>query len=114
MGNLPSHVHVDQRRSGFVWWLRKYAPGDATLAWLEAEARAARRGLWSQASPIAPWDSRQHRALPAGLATQVIGNQQSLVYHRATCASVARMAATNRVTFTSEAAGYRPGKDCFK
>ena len=41
-----------------------------------------------------------------------------LVYHRATCASVARMTATNRVTFVSEAAaaaaGYRPGRDCFK
>ena len=105
-------------RSGLAWWYRKYTPGDATLAWLEAEARGARRGLWSQASPIPPWDWRHHTGLPAGLATQVIGNQRSLVYHRATCANAARMTTTNRVTFTSEAAaaaaGYRPGKDCFK
>jgi endonuclease YncB( thermonuclease family) len=39
-------------RSGYAWWYRTYAPGDATLAWLETEARGARRGLWSQASPI--------------------------------------------------------------
>jgi methylphosphotriester-DNA--protein-cysteine methyltransferase len=40
------------------------------------------------------------------------------VYHRPTCANAARMTGTNRVTFTSEAAaaaaGYRPGKDCYK
>jgi hypothetical protein len=54
----------------------------------------------------------------SGLATQVIGKRKSLVHHRATCANAARMTATNRVTFASEkeaaAAGYRPGKDCFK
>ena len=50
-------------RSGLAWWYRKYAPGDATLERFEAEARGARRGLWSQASPIAPWDWRQHTTL---------------------------------------------------
>ena len=59
-----------------------------------------------------------NKGLPAALATQVIGNRKSLVYHRATCANAVRMTATNRVTFASEkeaaAAGYRPGKDCFK
>jgi hypothetical protein len=101
-----------------AWWYKKYAPGDATLARLEAEARAAKRGLWAQASPIAPWDWRQHKGLPAALATQVIGNRRSLVYHRATCPNAAKMTGANRVTFASEtaaaAAGYRPGKDCYK
>jgi hypothetical protein len=105
-------------RSGFAWWYQKYAPADTTLEQLEAEARATRRGLWSQASPIPPWDWRKHTGLPAGLATQVIGNRRSLVYHRATCANAAKMTGTNRVTFASEAAaaaaGYRPGKDCYK
>jgi len=78
-------------RSGFAWWSRKYVPGDTTLERLEAEARGARRGLWSQASPIAPWEWRRHPRLPAGLATQVIGNRRSLVYHRATCANATRM-----------------------
>ena len=104
--------------SGFAWWYRKAAPGDATLAWLETEGRAARRGLWSQASPIALWDWRQHRALPAGLATLDIGNQRTLVYHRATCANGARMTATNLATFTSEAAAattwYHTGEGGFK
>jgi micrococcal nuclease len=114
-GRTPNHELV---RSGLAWWFEKYAPGDATLARLEAEAREARRGLWSQPHPIPPWDWRQHKGLPAGLATQVIGNRRSLVYHRPTCASVARIAGTNRVTFPSEtaatAAGYRPGRDCYK
>jgi micrococcal nuclease len=97
---------------------QKYAPGDATLARLEAEAREARRGLWSQPHPIPPWDWRRHVGLSPELAAQVIGNRRSLVYHRPTCANAARMTGTNRVTFTSEAAaeaaGYRPGKDCYK
>jgi micrococcal nuclease len=105
-------------RAGLAWWYRRYAPADVTLARMEAEARGAGRGLWSQVSPIPPWNWRQHTGLPVGLATQVIGNRRSLVYHRATCASAARMTGTNRVTFTSEgdaaAAGYRPGKDCYK
>ena len=42
-------------RSGHAWWYRKYAPSDGTLAKLEAEARAAKRGLWSQPGAVAPW-----------------------------------------------------------
>jgi micrococcal nuclease len=105
-------------RLGMAWWFQAYAPGDRMLERLETEAREAKRGLWSQPSPIPPWDRRQHTRLPAGLATQVVGNRRSLMYHRATCASAARMTGTNRVAFTSEAAaaaaGYRPGMDCFK
>jgi endonuclease YncB( thermonuclease family) len=34
--------------SGMAWWYRKYADKDRMLARLEAEARQAKRGLWSQ------------------------------------------------------------------
>jgi endonuclease YncB( thermonuclease family) len=39
--------------AGMVWWYRQYTPGDATLSTLEAEARAAKRGLWRD--PHAVW-----------------------------------------------------------
>lgn len=48
-------------RAGLAWWYRQYAPADATLAALEAEARAARRGLWAEADPLPPWEYRAGR-----------------------------------------------------
>ena len=45
-------------RSGLAWWYRRYAPADKTLERLENEARRARRGLWSDRSPVAPWEWR--------------------------------------------------------
>lgn len=101
-------------RSGYAWWFRKYAPRDSTLERLEAEARDAGRGLWTQKNPVPPWDWRQHLVPTA----EVVGNRRSLVYHRPSCSNAARIAEKNRVSFDSEAAavkaGYRPGKDCFK
>ncbi|MSR24615.1 MAG: endonuclease [Nitrospiraceae bacterium] len=47
-------------REGFCWWYRKYAAGDTTLERLETEAREAKRGLWTDANPIPPWEWR-HR-----------------------------------------------------
>jgi micrococcal nuclease len=112
-GRLLNHELV---RSGFAWWFSTYAPADATLERLEAEARQAKRGLWSQPHPIPPWDWRHHTGLPSELATSVIGNRRSGVYHRPTCPNAARTSEKNRIIFRSEAAaaaaGYRPGKDC--
>jgi endonuclease YncB( thermonuclease family) len=51
-------------KAGMAWWYRRYAPGDVTLARLEAEAQASRRGLWAQASPVPPWDWRRGRGCP--------------------------------------------------
>lgn len=95
-----------------------YAPGDRILETFEREARAARRGLWSQPNPIPPWDWRGNTRLPVEVAAKVIGNQSSRVYHRATCPNAAKIAARNRVSFSSaraaSAAGYRAGRDCFR
>ena len=46
-------------RAGLAWWYRKYAPDDGTLAQLEADARAAKRGLWADAEPVPPWEWRR-------------------------------------------------------
>jgi len=45
--------------TGYAWWYQKYAPRDAELAALEAEARRQRRGLWADSNPIPPWEWRK-------------------------------------------------------
>lgn len=57
-GRSLSHILVAE---GFAWHYRQYAPHDATLARLEQSARAARRGLWQDPSPVPPWQWRKAR-----------------------------------------------------
>jgi endonuclease YncB( thermonuclease family) len=56
-GRSLSHTMVAE---GMAWHFRKYS-SDTSLAHAEALARAARRGLWADASPQAPWDYRASR-----------------------------------------------------
>lgn len=44
-------------KEGFAWWDRRSAPDDRRLEKLELKARKARRGLWSDENPTAPWDA---------------------------------------------------------
>ena len=45
---------------GMAWHFLKYAPADLRLADAEKAARAGKRGLWSDAAPVAPWEWRKH------------------------------------------------------
>lgn len=63
-GRLVAEVRADGRsanaeqvRRGMAWVYRKYSD-DAALLALEAEARNARRGLWADPDPVAPWEWR--------------------------------------------------------
>lgn len=64
---LLAIVHLEGRdmnralvEAGHAWAYRRYLRrADRALCTLEAEARAARRGVWARESPRAPW---QHRA----------------------------------------------------
>lgn len=47
--------------AGLAWWYRQYAPHDARLEALEAEARRARRGLWADRDPVPSWEFRRER-----------------------------------------------------
>ena len=47
-------------REGLAWYYRRYA-NDPDYEKLESDARAAKRGLWSEPSPIPPWKFRADR-----------------------------------------------------
>ena len=42
-----------------AWHSVKYARADLALADSDKEARAARRGLWVDPAPVAPWEFRK-------------------------------------------------------
>ena len=62
-------VNLTQVQRGFAWHYKAYAreqsPSDRqTYAVAEDDARAARRGLWADDGPTAPWDYRKAKREP--------------------------------------------------
>lgn len=51
-------ISAEQVKQGMAWVYRKYSK-DKTLLVFENEAKAAKRGLWVDAEPTAPWDWRK-------------------------------------------------------
>lgn len=49
------NVNLAMVRAGMAWHYVAYAKKEHELAEAEQEARAARRGLWADRSPVAPW-----------------------------------------------------------
>ena len=47
-------------RAGLAWWNSKYARKDTVLKQLQQEAKQAKRGLWQDKKPVAPWQHRAH------------------------------------------------------
>lgn len=54
-------VNAEQVRRGMAWVFKRYAPKNSPLYQLEAGARAAQLGIWSDPNPVAPWEWRQKR-----------------------------------------------------
>lgn len=48
-------ANAAQVRSGMAWVYDRYSTSDSPLYALQDEARSARRGLWVDADPVAPW-----------------------------------------------------------
>lgn len=46
-------------QQGFAWWYQSFAKKDTRLEELQNEAKAARRGLWSDKAPVPPWEWRK-------------------------------------------------------
>ena len=65
---LPGGTSLNQElvRAGLAWHYVRYAPHDTTLRELEAQARAAKAGLWADAHPIAPWEWRKMQRTGGG------------------------------------------------
>jgi endonuclease YncB( thermonuclease family) len=47
-------------KDGFAWHYKQYSK-ERQLAQLEDEARAAKRGLWADKDPVAPWEWRKQQ-----------------------------------------------------
>jgi endonuclease YncB( thermonuclease family) len=118
-------------RAGCAWHYRQYSP-DAGYAAAEQDARRARRGLWQDAKPVAPWEYRQSRATrpprttgrgllttpgrPSGNAVSgpFHGNVTSKVYHAPGCEHYhcKNCTAVFATREAAVAAGYRAHAEC--
>jgi endonuclease YncB( thermonuclease family) len=52
------NANAEQVRRGMAWVFERYAPKESPLYVVQAEAQNARRGLWQDTEPVAPWDWR--------------------------------------------------------
>lgn len=52
---------TEQVRAGMAWVFTRYAPPDSPLYAVEAEAKAARRGLWQDVYALPPWEWRSQK-----------------------------------------------------
>lgn len=123
-----TNANLEQLRAGLAWYYRQYAsdvPVELRSAYasVEAEARSAKRGLWQDSTPLAPWVYRHPVAAPSSGAMKgrssdrpVVGNRNSHIYHLPGCVDYSKVAERNRVNFDSEdaarQAGYRKAGNC--
>lgn len=54
-------VGLELLKMGLAWYTPNFAPSREDYRQAEAEARAAKRGLWSDKNPVAPWKHRAQR-----------------------------------------------------
>lgn len=112
-------VNAEQVGAGLAWWYREYALHDTALEALEAEARRARRGLWADPMPVAPWDFRNphYGAIleEAGRLDETPGivwrTKHGTCFHRETCSALHHEGYTVSRQ-EAQAAGLRPCSLC--
>lgn len=125
-------ICLEQLKAGLAWHYTKYEaeqpPAEREqYKKAEAEARAAKQGLWRDPSPVAPWNfrhpnestSREGNTSPQenkAEAGEVRGNKKSRIFHTPECKDYDRIAPENRVIFKTEAeatkAGFRKARNC--
>jgi len=52
-------VSLIQAKTGLAWWYQQYAKTDTILSNAQAKAKMEKLGLWSDPTPVAPWDFRK-------------------------------------------------------
>jgi endonuclease YncB( thermonuclease family) len=115
---LPGGACLNEEllKAGLAWHYKQY-DRSPRLAALEAEARAARRGLWVEASPTPPWSFRQARRqkpVPLAGTGPLRGNVKNKVVHRPGCKAYHCKHCTRQFSSLEEAlrAGFRPCGGC--
>ena len=89
-------------KNGMAWWYRQYAPNDASLRQLEAEARAAKIGIWSESkTAVAPWDWRRGKR-PAAPKVAVTRDARGGAAAKAVSARTIPVTATVYITNSGE------------
>lgn len=68
---LPDGKSLNQElvANGFAWYYKAYA-NDPKLGYLENDAKRLEHGLWSEPSPVAPWDFRKNKREKSKIASQ--------------------------------------------
>lgn len=127
-----TNANLEQLKVGLAWYYREYerdVPSENRQAYerAEAEAKAARRGLWQQPNPQPPWKFRHGEDVPMPSvgpgspakgqpSGKIIGNKNSMVYHLPNCPDYSKSAEKNRIYFESEQeaekAGFRKARNC--
>lgn len=118
-------VNAEQIRSGYAWLYREYCAGPMCQEWgqVEAQAQSMRTGLWSDATPVAPWEWRRGAQSSAendsgptlvASAGPYHGNTKSGVFHRPGCQHYNCKNCVAVFTTRDEAIanGYRPCGTC--
>jgi len=54
-------ANAEQVRRGWAWVFTRFAAKDSPLHGVQAEAKAARRGLWADSEPLPPWEWRARK-----------------------------------------------------
>jgi endonuclease YncB( thermonuclease family) len=123
------NINLEQVNRGFACFYRQYArelsrEDAAAYERAENDAKAGKRGLWTDPSPIPPWEFRRRgRTAKAPVAKPsmpstgpIIGNRNSRIYHLPNCPDYNKVSERNRVPFKTEAealaAGYRKARNC--
>lgn len=61
-GQAEKLLNVELVERGWAWHFVRFAKDNRELSEAEQKARAGRLGLWSEASPVSPWDFRRQQA----------------------------------------------------
>ncbi|MCX5757254.1 MAG: thermonuclease family protein, partial [Candidatus Hydrogenedentes bacterium] len=113
--------------AGLAWFYDQHPNVDPTLPGLMAAARAAKKGLWADAAPLAPWDFRgdalKERAaktvevasdsseLPIGGAVFI--DKDGKEFHKLSCVLLDKASRHSVMLQDVQAQGYSPCRKCF-
>ena len=54
-------ANAEQVRLGMAWVFERYASKNSSLYGVQAQAKAAKRGLWADTAPVPPWQWRRDK-----------------------------------------------------